>query len=80
MGLRPRLEKNYSVTISDEAINTALEMSPKYIRNLHLPDKAIGWLDTASVKVEINEPTGLTVSCRNILSTSFHRNRVFRRT
>ena len=33
----------------------ALEMSPKYIRNLHLPDKAIGWLDTASVKVEINE-------------------------
>ena len=55
-GLRPRLEKNYSVTISDEAINTALEMAPKYIRNLHLPDKAIGWLDTASVKVEINEP------------------------
>jgi ATP-dependent Clp protease ATP-binding subunit ClpA len=35
-------------------------MSPKYIRNLHLPDKAIGWLDTASVKVEINEPRGLT--------------------
>src|SRR5262249_5938414 len=56
IGLRPRLEKNYSVQISDEAINTALEMAPKYIRNLHLPDKAIGWLDTAAVKVEINEP------------------------
>jgi ATP-dependent Clp protease ATP-binding subunit ClpA len=28
LGLKPRLEKNYSVTISDEAINTALEMSP----------------------------------------------------
>src|SRR6266404_728854 len=56
LGLRPRLERNYSVQISDEAINTALEMAPKYIRNLHLPDKAIGWLDTASVKVEINEP------------------------
>ena len=55
-GLRPRLERNYSVTISDDAINTALEMAPKYIRNLHLPDKAIGWLDTAAVKVEINEP------------------------
>ncbi|MBC7912060.1 MAG: ATP-dependent Clp protease ATP-binding subunit, partial [Pyrinomonadaceae bacterium] len=54
-GLRPRLEKNYSVTISDDAINTALEMAPKYIRNLHLPDKAIGWLDTAAVKGEINE-------------------------
>ena len=55
MGIKPRLEKNYSVTISDEAINTALEMSPKYIRNLHLPDKAIGWLDTASVKVELGD-------------------------
>src|ERR1041385_7158914 len=41
-GLRPRLERNYSVTISDDAINMALEMAPKYIRNLHLPDKAIG--------------------------------------
>lgn len=67
LGLRPRLEKNYSVTISDEAINTALEMSPKYIRNLHLPDKAIGWLDTASVKVEINEPSSLVVKPEHII-------------
>ena len=52
VGVRPRLERNYSVTISDEAIETALEMAPRYIRNLHLPDKVIGWLDTASVKVE----------------------------
>ncbi len=67
LGLRPRLEKNYSVTISDEAINTALEMSPKYIRNLHLPDKAIGWLDTASVKVEINEPASMVVRPEHII-------------
>ncbi len=67
LGLRPRLEKNYSVTISDEAINTALEMSPKYIRNLHLPDKAIGWLDTASVKVEINEPASMVVRAEHII-------------
>src|SRR5437660_5204747 len=40
LGVRPRLEKNYSVRISDDAINTALEMAPKYIRNLHLPYKA----------------------------------------
>src|SRR5687767_15196838 len=51
LGLRPRLEKNYSVKISDEAINTALEMAPKYIRNLHLPDKAIGWLDRKSTRL-----------------------------
>ncbi|MCU1289313.1 MAG: ATPase with chaperone, ATP-binding subunit [Acidobacteria bacterium] len=76
LGLRPRLEKNYSVTISDEAINTALEMSPKYIRNLHLPDKAIGWLDTASVKVEINEPTSLVVKAEHIIEVISQESRI----
>lgn len=76
VGLRPRLEKNYSVTISDEAIDMALEMSPKYIRNLHLPDKAIGWLDTASVKVEINEPVGLTVLPEHIIDVISQESRI----
>src|SRR5258705_7942978 len=62
LGVRPRLERNYSVQISDEAINIALEMAPKYIRNLHLQDKAIGWLDTPAVRVEINEPQKKVVS------------------
>ena len=75
-GLRPRLEKNYSVTISDEAINMALEMSPKYIRNLHLPDKAIGWLDTASVKVEINEPTSMVVKPEHIIEVISQESRI----
>lgn len=52
-GIRPRLEKNYAVRISDEAIEAALSMAPRYQHNLRLPDKAINWLDTASVKVEI---------------------------
>jgi ATP-dependent Clp protease ATP-binding subunit ClpC len=76
LGIRPRLEKNYSVTISDEAINTALEMSPKYIRNLHLPDKAIGWLDTASVKVEINEPEALIVKPEHIIDVISQESRI----
>jgi ATP-dependent Clp protease ATP-binding subunit ClpA len=75
-GVRPRLEKNYSVKISDEAINTALEMAPKYIRNLHLPDKAIGWLDTASVKVEINEPTSLVVRPEHIIEVISQESRI----
>ena len=52
--LRPRLERNYAVRILDETIETALEMSPRYMRHLHLPDKVIGWLDTASVRAEID--------------------------
>src|SRR5687767_9693828 len=76
LGLRPRLEKNYSVTISDEAINTALEMSPKYIRNLHLPDKAIGWLDTAAVKVEINEPHTMVVKPEHVIDVISQESRI----
>lgn len=56
-GIRQRLEKNYTVTITDEAVETALDMSQRYMRSLKMPDKVIGWLDTASVKVEINRPT-----------------------
>jgi ATP-dependent Clp protease ATP-binding subunit ClpA len=52
--LRPRLERNYSVRLLDEAIDTALDMSPRYMRHLHLPDKVIGWLDTAAVRAEID--------------------------
>jgi ATP-dependent Clp protease ATP-binding subunit ClpA len=52
--LRPRLERNYSVRIANDAIETALEMSPRYMRHLRLPDKAIGWLDTAAVRAEID--------------------------
>jgi ATP-dependent Clp protease ATP-binding subunit ClpA len=55
-GIRARLEKNYSVSITDEAIETAMDMSNRYMRGLKLPDKAIGWIDTAAVKAEINHP------------------------
>jgi ATP-dependent Clp protease ATP-binding subunit ClpA len=52
--LRPRLERNYSVRLMDEAIETALDLAPRYMRHLHLPDKVIGWLDTAAVRAEID--------------------------
>ncbi len=55
-GVRPRLENNYNVRISEEALETALELSSRYMHALRLPDKPIGWLDTSCVKVEINRP------------------------
>lgn len=75
-GIRPRLEKNYSVQITDAAIDTALEMAPRYIRNLHLPDKVIGWLDTASVKVEINEPNVMQVKPEHIIDVISQESRI----
>jgi ATP-dependent Clp protease ATP-binding subunit ClpC len=75
-GVRPRLERNYSVTISDEAIETALEMAPRYDRNLHLPDKVIGWLDTASVKVEINQLESSEVRSEHIIDVISQESRI----
>ena len=63
--LRPRLERNYVVEILDEALDMALDMSPRYMRHLRLPDKAIGWLDTAAVRAEMDgriEVTGQDVT------------------
>jgi ATP-dependent Clp protease ATP-binding subunit ClpA len=51
--LRPQFERNHAVRLTNEAIETALEMSPRYQRHLHLPDKVIGWLETAAVRAEI---------------------------
>ena len=51
--IRPRLERNYGVRVDEDAVETALEMAPRYMRHLRLPDKAIGWLDTAAVRAEI---------------------------
>jgi ATP-dependent Clp protease ATP-binding subunit ClpA len=51
-------------------------MAPKYIRNLHLPDKAIGWLDTAAVKVEINEPHAMVVKPEHVIEVISQESRI----
>jgi ATP-dependent Clp protease ATP-binding subunit ClpC len=60
--LRPRFEQNYSVKILDEAIDMALTLSGRYQRHLRLPDKAIGWLDTAAVRTEISRKSEVDAS------------------
>src|SRR4026209_1481976 len=39
--IRPRLERNYSVRLLDEAIETALGLSPRHISHLHPPAQVI---------------------------------------
>jgi ATP-dependent Clp protease ATP-binding subunit ClpC len=75
-GIKPRLEKNYSVEISDEAISTALEMAPRYSRNFHMPDKVIGWLDTAAVKVEIANPETPVVLREHVIEVISQESRI----
>jgi ATP-dependent Clp protease ATP-binding subunit ClpC len=72
--LRSRLERNYSVRIHDDAIETALEMSPRYMRHLQLPDKVIGWLDTAAVRAEISRRWEVTGP--DVVSVISHASRI----
>ncbi len=60
--LRSRFEHNYSVRILDEAIEMSLTLSNRYQRHLRLPDKAIGWLDTAAVRSEIARKCEVTAA------------------
>ncbi|MCB9982777.1 MAG: ATP-dependent Clp protease ATP-binding subunit ClpA [Rhodospirillales bacterium] len=45
MGLKPYYEKHHGVEYTEEAIQTAVELSAKYIGDRKLPDKAIDIID-----------------------------------
>ncbi|MEG2956946.1 MAG: ATP-dependent Clp protease ATP-binding subunit, partial [Christensenellaceae bacterium] len=44
-GLRDRYEAHHKVTITDEAIKAAVDLSTRYIMDRYLPDKAIDLID-----------------------------------
>ncbi len=52
-GLRDRYEAHHKVKITNEAINTAVELSTRYIQDRYLPDKAIDLIDEAAAKVRL---------------------------
>jgi ATP-dependent Clp protease ATP-binding subunit ClpA len=46
-GLRPHYEKHHGVTYTDAGLESAVALSAKHLKDLHLPDKAIDVLDEA---------------------------------
>ncbi len=52
-GLRQRYESHHQVTITDDAITAAAELSHRYVTSRALPDKAIDLMDEASAKLRI---------------------------
>ncbi len=56
-GLRERYENHHSVKITDEAINSAVDLSTRYITDRFLPDKAIDLIDEAASRVKLKSLT-----------------------
>ncbi len=52
-GLRPKYEEHHKLTITDEALESAVRLSSRYISDRFLPDKAIDLIDEAASRKRI---------------------------
>nr|MBN2277771.1 ATP-dependent Clp protease ATP-binding subunit [candidate division Zixibacteria bacterium] len=52
-GLRPKYEEHHKLTISDEAIESAVKLSNRYISGRFQPDKAIDVIDEAGSRAHL---------------------------
>ena len=52
-GLRDRYEAHHKVSISDQALVAAANLSHRYVTDRHLPDKAIDLVDEAAAKLRV---------------------------
>jgi len=56
-GVRDKYEAHHRVTISDEAIETAINLAARYISDRFLPDKAVDLIDEAGARLRIKRMT-----------------------
>jgi len=56
-GLRPKYEAHHKAKLTDEALETAVRFSERYISGRFLPDKAIDVMDEAGARARINAMT-----------------------
>ncbi len=56
-GIRDKYEAHHGVKITDEALESAVTLSDRYITDRYLPDKAIDLIDEAASKVRIQNLT-----------------------
>ncbi len=52
-GIREKYELHHRLTISDEALTAAVDLSRRYIHDRYLPDKAIDLMDEAASRVRM---------------------------
>ena len=75
-GIKERYEEHHKLTISDEALNSAVTLAARYIPDRFLPDKAIDLVDEAASRVRIRHYTK-PVSLKKLkeIVESYHRDK-----
>lgn len=68
-GLKLVYEKFHGIQYSQSAIRAAAELSHKYLRDRHLPDKAIDLLDESGARVKLAQSKKTTISSAEIEET-----------
>lgn len=71
LGLKEKFEEFHNISISKEAIETAVDYSVRYQSDKKLPDKAIDLIDTscAKLKITVDDSSLLTVTKTHIIET-----------
>ncbi len=54
-GIKENYEKFHHVTITDEALSSAVTLSERYLHERYLPDKAIDLIDEASAELKVKK-------------------------
>ncbi|WP_455206622.1 ATP-dependent Clp protease ATP-binding subunit ClpA [Kaarinaea lacus] len=67
-GLKSRFEEHHQVKFTRQALQTAVELSERYINERHLPDKAIDVIDEAGANQRLMAPSKRkkTISAKDI--------------
>ena len=68
-GIRDKYEAHHNVKITDEAINSAVNLSVRYINDRFLPDKAIDLIDEAASKLKMKTFTYTIENYKKEVST-----------
>ena len=69
-GLREKYEQHHELTISDDAITSAVALSKRYITDRFLPDKALDLIDEAASTLRLRQENGnIALSSEDICKT-----------
>ncbi len=70
-GIRPNYEEHHRLNISDEALESAMVLSSRYVTERFLPDKAIDLVDEAASRVRMYKSEN-AINSKELMAQAAH--------